>query len=192
DEFCILYAPTWRDTQKIRPGRYAMKLMPDLDRLQKSLPGSQLIFRAHHLMAAQIGAHDNAKVQDVSAFPDVAQQYLAADVLISDYSSVIVDYAITGKPILLYTPDLEEYGGHVRGFYGDFAGEVPAPFLKDEAALLDALSQVKSGLLEETCRERYARWQAKFCALEDGNAARRVVERVLPSLLGDGGSQGQV
>lgn len=178
DEFCIFYAPTWRDGKKIAPGKYGIDIIPDLELVQKSIPKSRIIFRAHHLMVSDIGELRNKRIQDVSSYPDVALLYLAADVLISDYSSVIVDYSVTGKPMLFYTPDLSEYSDQVRGFYGDFTAEAPGPFLYSQEELIAALVEAKSGVLASRYAEHYKQWQLKYCYLDDGQASKRVVSRI--------------
>lgn len=178
DEFCIFYAPTWRDGKKIAPGKYGIDIIPDLELVQNSIPKSRIIFRAHHLMVSDIGELRNKRIQDVSSYPDVALLYLAADVLISDYSSVIVDYSVTGKPMLFYTPDLREYSDQVRGFYGDFTAEAPGPFLYSQEELIAALVEAKSGVLASRYAEHYKQWQLKYCYLDDGQASKRIVSRI--------------
>ena len=56
---------------------------------------------------------------DVSATRTSRDLYLAADVLVTDYSSTMFDFAVTGKPMLFYTYDLDRYRDDVRGFYFD-------------------------------------------------------------------------
>ena len=61
------------------------------------------------------------------AYPDGTELLLAADVLVTDYSSISVDFANTGRPMLFFAYDLEEYTERVRGFYIDFERTVPGP-----------------------------------------------------------------
>ena len=60
---------------------------------------------------------------DVSDHPDIADLYLAADVLVTDYSSAVYDFAVTGRPIVLYAPDLEHYRGMPPGFWEVYRGD---------------------------------------------------------------------
>ena len=46
---------------------------------------------------------------DATDYPDMQELLAVSDCLISDYSSCIWDYSIMGKPIYLYTPDVDEY-----------------------------------------------------------------------------------
>jgi CDP-glycerol glycerophosphotransferase len=92
------------------------------------------------------GAHrpgrERPGVRNVSRWPDVTELYLAADVLLTDYSSAMVDFAATGKPLLLYTHDLERYRDEIRGFTIAFEEEVPSPLLRTSAEVAAALADV--------------------------------------------------
>ena len=71
-------------------------------------------------------------VRDVSRYPDVNELLLATDVLITDYSSLMFDFANTGRPMLFFTYDLEHYRDALRGFYFDFE-RMPGPLLRTSA-----------------------------------------------------------
>ena len=68
---------------------------------------------------------------DVSSYPDNRELFLAADVLVTDYSSVMFDFAVTGKPMLFWTHDLAEYRDSGRGFYFDFEDAGAGPVAGD-------------------------------------------------------------
>ena len=70
---------------------------------------------------------------NVTAYPDITELYLVSDILVTDYSSAMFDYAVTGRPILFFTYDLAEYRDSLRGFYFDFEAEAPGPLLADSA-----------------------------------------------------------
>ena len=69
------------------------------------------------------------RIRDVTRYPDIADLYLAADVLVTDYSSVMFDFALTDKPQLLLVPDLEQYRDVERGFYFDLEEAAPGPMV---------------------------------------------------------------
>jgi hypothetical protein len=71
--------------------------------------------------------------------PDISDLYLAADVLVTDYSSAMFDFALTGRPMLFYAYDLEQYQRSLRGFYFDFAPQAPGRLLRSTEEVLDAL-----------------------------------------------------
>ena len=170
DARAVLYAPTWRDT-------FEHKLELDLPLLRRELGAdTTMLVRAHGLTAHTDQGQDGPGVRNVSRWPDMTELYLAADVLITDYSSAMFDFAITGKPLLLYTHDLEHYRDQIRGFTFPFEEEVPAPLLRTSAEVAAALGDVEAATAP--FRERYAAWAERFCPWDDGGAAARVVEAV--------------
>ena len=82
--------------------------------------------------ARSSGGHDlhGARLIDVTSYPDIAELMLIADVLVTDYSSVMFDFAATGKPMVFYTPDLAHYGDVLRGFYFDLVADAPGPVVE--------------------------------------------------------------
>jgi CDP-glycerol glycerophosphotransferase len=120
-------------------------------------------------------------VRDVSSHPDVTELYLAADAMITDYSSTMFDFAITGKPLLHYVPDYERFRDEVRGFYFDLAAEAPGPLFTDVDALAGALGRLTD--LGPEYAARYAAFRRRYCSLEDGRATDRVLAAVEAALL---------
>jgi CDP-glycerol glycerophosphotransferase len=173
----VLYAPTWRDS-------FEHRLELDLGLLRSRLgDGVVVLVRAHALTAASDTLADSPAVRNVTRWGDIAELYLAADVLVTDYSSAMVDFAITGKPMLFYTYDLESYRDELRGFYVDFEATVPGPLLMTSSEVAAALEDVSAATAPYA--ERYARFSARFCHLDDGHAARRVVEAVFADAVED-------
>jgi CDP-glycerol glycerophosphotransferase len=170
----VLYAPTWRD------GIAELRSAPfDLERTAEALgEGTVLLVRFHrlHLDALPQLATAHPRVHDVTTYPDIRDLFLAADTLVTDYSSVMFDFAVTGKPMLFYLFDLESYRDELRGFYFDFEAEAPGPILRTEDELIDALQDVER--LAASHQAAYERFRSKFCELDDGHAASRVVEAV--------------
>jgi CDP-glycerol glycerophosphotransferase len=144
------------------------------------------LLRTHTNVTSQVAASSSPFVVDVSAHPDVAELYLAADALVSDYSSAVFDFAVTRKPIVLFAPDLDRYRDDVRGLYFDYEKWAPGPVTRTSAELAEALAAV-AALPDRDQRDvpRYADFLARFCPHEDGRAGERVVERIR-SVLGRG------
>ena len=166
----ILYAPTWRDDDT-----FSLEL--DVGGLLEQLgDGHVLLLRAHQIVADTVAADRRPGLLDVSAYPDNRELYLAADVLITDYSSAMFDFAVTGKPILLFTYDLERYRDDLRGFYFDFEREAPGPLLATSAEVITALADLDA--VQRRHGAVYAAFRARFCGLEDGSASERVIEAV--------------
>ncbi|MFC1409335.1 CDP-glycerol glycerophosphotransferase family protein [Streptacidiphilus sp. N1-12] len=167
----VLYAPTRREQH----AGYVPAL--DLEALATALgPGVTLLVRAHYYYTAARPAGLGAgQVLDVSEYPSVEELCLAADVLVTDYSSLMFDYAVLDRPIVLFTPDWEEYQ-RFRGVYFDLMEQPPGSVASTEAeltALLAAPETADSVKLRAAFRER-------FCPWDDGGAAERVVRAVFP------------
>ena len=174
----VLYAPTFRDEQKDAAGRLQFPLVLDLQRMQEALQGrSVLLLRLHHWVSAGLGPLPPGFAHDVSDRRDINELYLAADVLVTDYSSVMFDFAVTGKPIVYFTYDLEQYRDDGRGFYFDLEAEAPGPLCRTTDELVRALQD--PARLREEHAAAYARFRDTYCYLDDGHAAERVVDRAL-------------
>jgi CDP-glycerol glycerophosphotransferase len=173
----VLYAPTWRDDLYHEQGPGAFRLALDVDELAARLgEGHVLLLRLHFLVAAALARRQGGTVRDVSMYEDIRDLYLAADVLITDYSSVMFDFAVTGKPQLFFTHDLEDYRDRLRGFYFDFEREAPGPLCRTSDELISALQDLDAVTAAHTAR--YAAFRERFCYLDDGGASRRVVDRM--------------
>lgn len=171
----VMYAPTWRDYKRTATGNWDLVSYMDP---QVELPaGFRMMFRGHTNTHAIDSTKTAGSAIDVTRYPDVTELYIAADVLITDYSSVMFDFSVTGKPIIFLAPDLERYRAE-RGFYFDFETEAPGPILATDKEVVETLSK-----LPETAKRfqnAYKHWQLKFNPLEDGKASVRVVRAVWP------------
>jgi CDP-glycerol glycerophosphotransferase len=173
----VLYAPTFRDNVMDRRNRHRLDLNLDIDRLRDALGRDTVIlFRKHHDVLDPVPATADGFVRDVSAYPDGTELLLAADVLITDYSSAMFDYANTGRPMLFFTYDLELYRDEVRGFYFDFEQRAPGPLLRTSDQLAEALADLDA--VRDAHAQRYAEFAAEFCELDDGAASGRVVDHI--------------
>ena len=175
----VLYTPTWRDDDKFGDGP-DFRLELDLQRFAERLGGDQvMLLRLHYMVSAALQGLDVPGVLDVSFHPDISDLYLAADVMVTDYSSTQFDFAITGKPIVYYVYDIERYRDVLRGFYFDPYEIAPGPVLTSSEEVLDALADLDG--VRATHKERYEAFQEMFCHAEDGHAADRVLDLVLPT-----------
>ncbi|WP_217183462.1 CDP-glycerol glycerophosphotransferase family protein [Streptomyces sp. AC495_CC817] len=169
DERVLLYAPTWRDDRK------EMVDFIDPETLARDADAVVLV-RGHSRTLGEGRDRDGARVIDVTGYPETAQLLLAADALITDYSSVMFDFSVTGKPMYFLVPDLAHYRGQLRGFYFDLESRAPGPLVHTQDELVAALSDADGA---SAYASRYAAWRAQFNRRDDGNAAVRVVERIL-------------
>jgi len=166
----VLYAPTWRDNQRTITGGWESVSYLEPDMVYPE--GVQVMFRGHTNTA---GSKNTGTAIDVTAYPDITDLYIAADVLITDYSSVMFDFSVTGKPILFLAPDIDRYRAE-RGFYFDFEAEAPGPILGTAAEVLETLGKLPE--IAKVFQSAYKHWQQKFNSLEDGQAAKRVTSAV--------------
>ena len=178
DKKVILYAPTWRDDEYYGPGMYKFSLKLDLCRMREELGNEYVvILRTHYFIADALDLSGfEGFAYNVSKYDDVARLYLVSDVLITDYSSVFFDYANLRRPMLFFTYDLEKYRGILRGFYIDVEQELPGPMLFCTEEIIDAIHNLQT--IQKDYEKRYKKFCDKYCAWEDGQAARRVVEAV--------------
>jgi CDP-glycerol glycerophosphotransferase len=173
----VLYAPTYRDNIVDGRGRYRLDMHLDVERLRSAIGhDSVFLFRKHHRVSDVVPATADGFVRDVSSFPDASELLLAADVLVTDYSSMMFDFANTGRPMLFFTYDLETYRDQVRGFYFDFEQQAPGPLLRTSGELASALADIDA--VRQQYVGRYADFVANYCELDDGLASARVADRV--------------
>jgi CDP-glycerol glycerophosphotransferase len=171
--YVVMYAPTWRDYNRSATGNWqSVNFMDENIELPQ---GFQMIYRGHTNTHAVHNQGVAGRAIDVTLYPDVTELYIAADILITDFSSVMFDYTVTGKPIMFLAPDLERYRAE-RGFYFDFEALAPGPILNSDTEVLQALGRIEQ--ISKLYEPRYRAWQQKFNSLEDGNAAKRVVDIV--------------
>ncbi|MEV0252665.1 bifunctional glycosyltransferase family 2 protein/CDP-glycerol:glycerophosphate glycerophosphotransferase [Streptomyces sp. NPDC050732] len=174
----VLYAPTWREDKQRHRGGFLLDLRIDLAKARRELGDDHvLLVRPHaHIVEPVPGAGDGF-VWDVASYPDIMDLLLIADVLVTDYSSVMFDFAVTGRPMLFFTYDLEHYRDRLRGFYFDFEKRAPGPLLPTSDELIAALRDLDA--TSSRHEKAYDDFRAEFCDLDDGGAARRVVDRML-------------
>ena len=174
DVLLVLYAPTFRDESTDVPAPLPL----DLEVLRSALgDGVHVLARLHHRMTGALTEPPSSFWTSASDHPDIRDLYLASDVLVTDYSSVMFDYAVTGKPMLFFTYDIEDYRDHLRGFYFDLTVAAPGPLLRTTAELAEALGDLDRVVTEY--RSVYAEFRATYCPWDDGRASARVLDRLL-------------
>lgn len=176
----VLYAPTYRDHR----GDPHPALDPERV-LRRLGPRFVLLVRTHHAhdVRPAAPAYDAPSVRagggrllDVTGHPRVEHLCLASDALVTDYSSLMFDYANLDRPIVLLEDDRETYEA-VRGTYSDPRCFPPGAVARGEDELIDIFTSghwrgSRSAELRAAFRER-------FCPYDDGRAAERVVRRVV-------------
>lgn len=166
------YLPTWRGKSSNPSDDANRVLAMQLDEIDKLLEDDEIMLaKLHHLSRTEI---DFDKFNHIICFPEDKETYEvlnAADALVTDYSSVMFDYAVTRRPIVLFTYDREEYEKD-RGLYLKLED---LPFACTEAA--DELLSALRKQMEEP--SAYGDFIEKFCPWDDAESARNVVSQLI-------------
>ena len=132
----ILYAPTWRDSDDYGKS-YVIKPPIDVAKWVNRLGDRYVVlFRTHAYTNKLLGIEFNDVVLDYSQYPLINDLLKISDILISDYSATMADYAILERPILTFVYDYDEYKKK-RGLYLDYAKDMPSGILRTEDEVLD-------------------------------------------------------
>lgn len=167
DRPVVLYAPTWRGTLD-EVEFDSVRLESDLEALSRQ--GCQILFRGHSLLERVI-KDEHLRCEVVPADIDTNELLAVVDVLITDYSSVFFDFMATGRPILYYIYDVEEYERE-RGLYFSME-EMPGFKCRNIDELCDALGRaIRDGTPDEA---GYAKAQGEYNCHDDGRATERVI-----------------
>ncbi|MEU9479744.1 bifunctional glycosyltransferase family 2 protein/CDP-glycerol:glycerophosphate glycerophosphotransferase [Streptomyces sp. NPDC048191] len=166
DAVAILYAPAHRDYLRTQHPQL------DLERIVRRL-GPRFV-----ILARTRGDHrpEGPRVIDVRDHPSVQSLCLASDVLLTDYSSIMFDYANLDRPIVVHTGDWAAFRAS-RGTYFDVRVLPPGAVARSEDELIDIFATghwrgSRSAQLRAAFRER-------FCPYDDGRAAERVVRHLV-------------
>lgn len=172
----VLYAPTRRPMDLRKRGWSDPGRLLDLPKVAAALPpGHVLLVRRHPGLADDVQGLVPG-VHDVSVYPDVARLLLAADVLITDYSALLVDHASTGRPVLLHVPDLDEFAAS-PGLNVDLTVHAPGPLLRTSEEVVAALRDIDALAAEHgPAAEKFA---ATYARGHDGRAAAHLVDWLL-------------
>jgi CDP-glycerol glycerophosphotransferase (TagB/SpsB family) len=170
-----LYAPTFRDRDRDAKEQVDFSDALDPKRVLEALgPDYVLLLRAHYLMEAT-GLQQDPRILDVSTYVDANEVCLISDLLITDYSSIMFDYANLGRPIVLFLHDYDDYMSG-RGTYFDIRERAPGPVATTEDALCRALHH--RAWESPYNVERLRKFRAEFCSFDDGKASARVLREV--------------
>ncbi len=172
DKKLILYAPTWRVKNRF-------DMMLDLEKMKEILQGEYaLLVRLHHFSTAGYEVPEDGEfIFDLGDYQYVEDLYNISDILITDYSSVMFDYALLNKPMIFFTYDMEEYCNKLRGLYIDFEKEAPGTLAFTSDDVINAIVNLEEE--QKKNRERIESFHSKFLTYENGNSCEKVVQEVL-------------
>ncbi|MGW7358238.1 bifunctional glycosyltransferase/CDP-glycerol:glycerophosphate glycerophosphotransferase [Streptomyces sp. NPDC054802] len=166
----LLYAPTFRDGNSS-----GGSIRVDLAELvEKTAHEWIVVVRPHYYDRFTVPRELGHAVRDGRVFPDINDLLLASDALLTDYSSVMFDYANLGRPVLLFTDDYDEYSTSARGTYYNLPDIAPGPMLTTTGELVEAMRDLDQVRMKWA--DAYAAFNARFNARETGRASETVVD----------------
>ena len=171
----ILYCPTFREYDKDESLGVVMAPPMDVKKWERELGKDYvLLMRAHYEVSKVMNIEENSFVKNMTDYPDLNDLYIAADILISDYSSVFFDYSITGKTMLHFCYDYEKYSSK-RGMYFDIREKISGGASEDEVIdLVKKLNQNEEQKKTAAFRNQYVNFY--------GSAAKAAVDCIAREL----------
>ena len=173
DKKIILYAPTFR-------GRVAHAYGPDhfdYDMLYEALGQEYIILIKHHPLVKKLPEipleYRDSFVYDVSHSMEIEDLICVSDICISDYSSLIFEYSLFEKPIILFAYDLDVYFDW-RGFYYDYYEMAPGPVLISTEEIIDYIQNLDTKFDKDKMRA----FREKFMRSCDGHSTERILNEV--------------
>lgn len=168
----ILYAPTYRENNLF--SLFTDAFWKSLQNLFEDRNYVFLIKKHSYDKSLKVPRFDN--IMDITFdVRDVQEILFSADILISDYSSIVTDFALTGKPVIFYTCDFEEYTENCRGFYFDLEEVLPGPFAENENILLEYITDL-NWFYDKEYQGRYQKFIDNFHTYRDGLSSERIVK----------------
>lgn len=167
---CILYAPTWRESED---GGDSYQIAPPIDwtKWKERLGGEYVVLlRTHPYTTQLMNVRFDDFVLDFTDYPEVNDLLIATDVLISDYSSILLDYCILGKPMVCFGYDYDRYRD-ARGFYYDLEQEMPNGVMRTEDEVLAHLETLD----EQAEREKTLHFKNRHCEYGRGDATLKCI-----------------
>lgn len=172
DKKIVLYAPTFRDEEKYNNVFDYL----DLEKFNQSLGDEYILaLRLHPKIKKFYSGEISSEEQyiDCSDYPSEQELLLISDILITDYSSIMIEFALLNKPIIFFTYDFESYMTEERGFYFDFKSTVPGPVVYDSNQLIDV---IKTNSFDENKISEFVKTQFNEI---DGQSSKRVVDYLM-------------
>ena len=173
----VLYAPTWRGGSHHNPRDTVAELKSIARELRAAFEPSRytVLLKLHSLTAVHMQGDTEFEAMLVPPLVDTNELLSAVDILITDYSSIFVDFLVTRRPIMFLMDDFEEYVAE-RGVYLS-PEQMPGPVAKNVAELIECLEDP-----EVACAPfagAYEQMIATLCPHEDGHATERVLDAVV-------------
>lgn len=173
NEKILLYAPTFRKDEGLQYYNVQYDFLQE--KLQQKYGENwKILVRLHpHLLNHSKELLGQSPVIDVTRYDDIQELLLISDMLLTDYSSLMFDYAPSLRPCLLYTPDLESYQQQDRQLYFQI-GELPFPICRTNEEIMHTINT----LCETDYQQHISSFMQEVGSFEDGHASERVIKRI--------------
>lgn len=169
----LLYAPTYRESKKAK--EYLFDCQDVKTALSKRYGGNwTILFRMHYFIMDQL--ETSSEYIDASAYPDMQELLYVSDILITDYSSSMWDFALTRKPCFLYTTDLDFYDLS-RGFYTDIHSW-PYPLAENTKELSNLIASFNM----KDYHKKIEQHLSDLGNLESGTASQQICKYLLSNM----------
>lgn len=165
----VLYAPTFREDPELDKN---LLNNLDIDLFQEKLGKEYLLAVRLHPQINQ-DQKLSPEVIDLTSYPDEKELLLLTDILITDYSSIMVEYTLLEKPVIFYPYDLEFYEFYERGFYQDYHEMVPGPIARSNQELIAIIKE------DEYDFNRIREFKESQFDHADGKSSQRVVDHLI-------------
>lgn len=162
----VLYAPTFRDTKE---ANLEILRRFDTKKFTDALGEEWVLFVKLHPQVHESCTVTNAV--DITDYDDVRKLALFCDVLITDYSSICMDFAFLDKKTVFFAYDLEEYKSK-RDFYFDYEAYVPGKVARTVEECIEAVK----GDFDALSNKRFKEMNFSFF---DERSAERVIEAII-------------
>ena len=170
----VIYAPTFRADGSLEP--YSLDIPRVLDAFDRRFGGSHcMLLRLHPNLDAKSDALscDNRTTFNATRYPDMQELLAVADVVITDYSSLMFDFALTGRPCFQFATDIAAYRQD-RSFNFSLDA-LPFPLAENNDQLLQAIAAYDP----EIARKNWQAFAQENGICEDGHAAKRCADWIL-------------
>ena len=179
DKKVLLYAPTFRDNKYNVSKGFTLEHKFDFEKFYETFADRYVIlFRSHYFISEKLDKSAMKNVIDVSKEDDITDILLVSDLLITDYSSVLFDYANLKRPMIFYMYDIDEYKNSVRDFYID-TNTLPGPVCKDFDKVLKEIEEwEEADGSKDFINEKYIDFYERFCSIDNGDSAEKICKTV--------------
>lgn len=174
----LVFAPTFRGNGQLT-AHYAHEWIDWEDLGARLGPDWIIGYKPHPFVTTRPAIQGDPRFRDLSDFADTNSLLMAADLLITDYSSIIFDYALLGRPTIFFCPDLEEYIAS-RDFYYPYERYTFGPVARNYAELISAIE------MDRWDRDAQAEFLDFFCGACDGHSTSRVTDQLIMPFLSAG------